>query len=90
MSDDRPARGLRVVPPADDRPGEPVTMAEAIGALAARVAAAEPSLVMVVYEAPAGKLNVRTIPASPYVAEVLAARVSTMFASVEHDPDSAA
>jgi hypothetical protein len=70
---------IRVVPTADaPEAGQPVTMAEAIVALAARVAAENPTLVMIVYESPPGKVNVRSLPNSPYVAEILAVRAKEM------------
>lgn len=80
MTDEaRPVRGLRMVGPAGEpERGEPVTMAEAIMALAGQVAALNPTVFMVVYEHPPGKLNTRALPDSSYVAEVLSARAHDM------------
>jgi hypothetical protein len=80
MADEaRPVRPLRVVPPAGAPAApEPVTMADAIMELAGQVAALNPTLFMVVYEHPPGKLNTRTVPESAYVAEILASRAHDM------------
>ncbi len=66
-------RPLRVVLPTDGAPGEPVTMAEAIADLLARVTAEGPTLIVVLYEDAAGIVQVRPLPPSLNVARVLIA-----------------
>lgn len=73
---------IRLVPPSVPPEPDPVDMTEALTALFEIVARANPTLVMVVFESPVGKLNIRTLPVSPYIAEILAKRAATMMKNI--------
>jgi hypothetical protein len=76
--------GLRVVPPAGPpEAGEPVSMREAVMALAERVAAEEPTLVAIIYEV-RGDTSVRSLPQSELVSKAL---VSAAYALLYPDGD---
>jgi len=67
-------RDLRVVPPNDGHVSrDPVTMAEALADLLARVSAEAPAIVVVLYEDASGAVQIRPLPASLNVAKVLVA-----------------
>jgi hypothetical protein len=77
---------IRVVPPAGaPEAGEPVFMAEALMALAARVAAEEPVLVAIIYEV-RGNVSVKSLPQSDLVSKAL---VSEAYALLYPDGDPA-
>lgn len=74
---------LRVIPPQGPPvQREPIGMAEAVVALAQTVAETNPTLVMIVFESPPGKLNIRALPDNLYVAEILAMRASEMLGAL--------
>jgi len=60
-------------------------MADALIALATVVAARKPIIAMIVWESTPGKLEVRAIPESLYVAEILAVRAKEL---LHPDPDA--
>lgn len=79
---------IRLVPPSVPPEPEPVDMTEALSALFEIVAKANPTLVMVAYESPLGKLNIRSLPGSPYVAEILATRAAAIMQNAADSDDT--